>query len=148
MGSLSPSEYVVSRATAEDTARLIEIVSTSYSSEAICRFYFNDWPSLPLISKYFQARVEVKIADPDSVTYKVTNTTTNEILGTLCVTLRSEVRHDQELQSAPGARFTPMPGVNMDLVKQLVRDAASLEEVVAGKKHLGKLISHSTLRKQ
>lgn len=133
----NPASTIVTKATEADIPALAEINTYSYIPEAICPFFFSDWPNPAPFISYFTMRAVNNFKDPDTETYKIVDEATNEILGFVCMGV-SEGKERHIGPSNPGGNFEPPAGFNIEFGMNTAKGLSELEGCMKGTEHFGR----------
>lgn len=123
-----------------DLEILARIHSISYLPELVMAFFFKDWPNPEPFNVLYTARLSQLFKDPKSQVFKIQDTSSNEILGLVCLTL-VDVQEGEEADknelSLENIRehLKPPPGFNFEFAGFVESNLRKLSEPIKGKKH-------------
>jgi hypothetical protein len=121
-----------------DIPLLAPVLAASHVSETIMSFFFPDWPSTETIVQYMTARLEGKMAEPNSEIYKAVDESTGQILGMVIMTLQDSKEAPERKLANPGGGFKVPTGFNYAFAGDLIEGLKKLDGVMARKKHYSK----------
>ena len=130
---------VLEPASPPDLPQIVEIQRLAYLHEVTAPFFFSDFPNPTTMTNYFSSRTYERLTDRDTTTLKVTDTSTNEIMGFVAWIHKYSDGWESEPEppdylkpNAAGGPPKPI-GINVEFVKAVVAKLAKLERVMAGK---------------
>jgi hypothetical protein len=130
-----PDSVILAQATEEDVQACAEVVTQAYLLEAICPFFFTDWPNSTAMFPFFHERLQKKFLDPNSEIFKLTSTASGQVVGCVCMTLSTgdevEGRNPIDLDSSAG----PPSGINLEFAARTMVKLDRIEKLMTGKKH-------------
>jgi hypothetical protein len=106
-------------ATDADLTTLGEIVSIANLPDTIIKFSFTDWPSLASISSFFTARLQGVFSDPETTVFKIVDEAMDEIQGSVCLKIESNITAEDRDLLKPTDDFVP-ENMNVEFVTALI----------------------------
>ncbi|KAH8667492.1 acyl-CoA N-acyltransferase [Tricladium varicosporioides] len=120
-------------ATEADLPTLINLLTTSYFTEALCPFMFASWPDTKDMLAYFTQRVLARHSESSSELLKVVDAQDGKIIAMCCLSLMSADAGSDPLKFSEDGKGPE--GINLEFAGYAATKFVEIDKWMMGKRH-------------